>query len=394
MKKQKWYLTIISILLIANGVLWYLWLQQEVHVPAAAAQEESHEDDQIKFSKQQMDDLGISVKEAASGLLSIRLATQGKIILHPDSLAHILSRIPGVASEARKNIGDEVKLGEVMAVLESREMAEIKANYLAAGQKEKLSLSLFEREQKLYNKKISSEQDFLNAQAGYEEAKINTLLAAQKLFAFGITSDEIKQFMNQQSPDLRSYEIRSPLDGVVINRHITKGEFIDNTAPIYEVADLSRVWVEIGVYQKDLLRINVGQDVQVLSPITHLVEHAKIIFVNPIIQEDTINATAVAELPNPSRQWRPGMFVNVNITTEEAPAGIIVTKDAIQEINGKSYVFAKVGDGFEKRAVETGKMDNNNIEILAGLQQGQEYAAAKTFLLKAELGKSEVEDDD
>mgnify|MGYP000249326336 CR=1 FL=1 len=402
--KMKIFYSITGIaLLMSSIVAWQFWssspLKKEIaSLEIAEANPHGHTDEHghseeniIPLSSDQIKDLDIQTKIAGPGELSVTISTRGKIILHPDRLAHILPKISGVAKEARKNIGDRVKEGEVLAILESREMADIKANYLAAKEKESLALSLLDREKRLHEKKVSAEQDYLNAKSAYAEAKINVQLSDQKLHAFGIEDEEIKELSNEHNPDLRLYDIRSPMDGIVIARHINKGEFIENTTTIYEIADLSIIWIEIGIYPKDLVRVKEGQMVDISLPVDGKIAQAKIIYLSPIIQDETITAKAVAELTNPSGNWRPGSFVKVNIATENVFVPLVISKEAIQEIEGKDFVFVKVPEGFEKRQTQVGVSDDKNVEILSGLSAGEEYASSKTFLLKADLSKKEAE---
>lgn len=358
----------------------------------AHSEEHAHQEESIiPMSLIQMKELGIELQEAKPGVLSISLSARGRITLHPDRLAHILPKVSGVAKEARKNIGDEVQQNEILAVIESREIADIKANYLAALEKEELSLALLEREKRLYDKKISAEQDYLNAKSAYEEAKINVQLGRQKLYSFGLDKEEVNTLSDQNDPDLRIYKIRAPIDGIIINRHITKGEFIESTSTIYEIADLSKVWVEIGIYPKDILKVKKGQTVQIELPEKRSEAVAEIIYVSPIVQDETITSKVVAELLNKEMEWKPGTFVQVNIGTKSIDASIVIPKEAIQEINDKSVVFVKIPEGFEKKEVRVGREDKDNVEILSGLNLGEKFASTKTFLLKADLGKSEAE---
>lgn len=353
-----------------------------------------HEEENIiPLSQEQIDSVGIQTEKAGPGELAVTISTRGRIVLHPDRVAHILPKISGVAQGARKNIGDRVKEGEVLAVLESREMADIKASYLASLEKESLAWALLEREQRLFEKKVSAEQDYLNAKSAYTEAKINLQLSRQKLHAFGIEEKEIAQLPNEKDPDLRLYAIRSPMDGNIIARHINRGEFIDSSETIYEIADLSTIWIEIGIYPKDLVKVKEGQTVDISLPFDGRKEKAKIIYLSPIIQDETITAKAIAELKNPDGTLRPGSFVKVSIATENQAVPIAIPKDAVQEIDGKEIVFVRVPEGFEKRHAKTGICDNETVEIVSGLNIGEEYASSNTFFLKADLNKHEAEHD-
>lgn len=394
-----------SILLVLSGAgfaVWHFWNPfssvEKPSIEIAEAHQHSHIDEHghheeniITLTADQIAELGIQTTVAAPGELSVLLSTRGKIVLNPDKLVHILPKISGVAVEARKNIGDAVVEGEILAVLESREMADIKANYLAAKEKESLALSLLEREQRLYEKKVSAGQDYINAKSAYAEARINFQLAKQKLQAFGIDDKDIHGLATENDPNLRLYDIIAPMNGVVIARHINRGEFIENTTTIYEIADLSTVWIEIGIYPKDLVKVKEGQIVDISLPVDGESAQAKIIYLSPIIQDETITAKAIAELKNASGNWRPGSFVRVSIATGNSYVPLLISREAIQEIDGKSYIFIKVPEGFEKREVQLGAGDNGNVEILSGLSAGEEYASSKTFILKADLSKEEAE---
>lgn len=351
--------------------------------------EEEHQgENTVKLTEEQIQQMGLKFRTAGPGNLLLTLSTRGKIIIHPDHLAHIIPKSAGVAREVNKNIGDFVRIGDIMAVLESRDMADVKASYLAALSKKRLAASSLEREEKLYQEKVSAGQDYLNAKNVYEESIISVQLARQKLRAFGLENEEIDQLANQNDPDLRLYQIRSPIDGAVIMRHITKGEFVENTTTIYQIADLSRVWVDIGIYPKDLYKVKEGQMVEVVVPVENKGAQAKLIYVSPIVADETITAKAVAELDNPQGIWRPGVFVKVNIATEKISLPLVIPKEAIQNSDGRDFVFVVTPEGFERRFIKLGQTDNENNEVISGLNPGDQYVADKTFLLKAELGKT------
>lgn len=355
---------------------------------------EEEDDHQLSLSDRQITDMGITTSNASSGSLSFSLTARGKISLHPDKLVHVLPKMTGVAFETRKNIGDSVSEGEIIALVESKEIAGVKADFLAAIQKERLGSSIFEREKRLYEKRISSEYEFLQAKAAMEEAKIHLKLSEQKLHALGLNKEDLCTLCEKNNPDLRIYEIRSPLNGTVINRHISVGEYLEETAPIYVLADLSQVWIEIGVFPKDIEKVRVGQTAHIKIPGSSLKGEAEIIYVSPIIRDETIASHAIALLDNNDGRFRPGTFLTVEIDTDVVPAKIVIPKEALQEIEGHPVVFIRNPSGFELRCVQTGKNDSQNVEIVAGLFEGEEFASTNTFLLKAELGKGDVEDDD
>lgn len=394
--KNKTFL-LFSSLIILNSVFW-LWLinsrNTEINTSEIASEEQGKQISAISFTPEQLLKYGILIQEAGPGNISSFIIARGKIVLQPDCLAHVLPKVPGVVKETYKNIGDNVEKGELLAIVESREIADAKASFLASIEREKLARSLMDREIRLREKEISSGQEVINAKSANEEAIINRHLAKQKLNALGISDYEIGKLTNQLEPELGIYKIHAPIDGTVIFRHITKGEYLESTNTIYEIADLNHVLVEIGIYPKDLSKARIGQTIQIFRPYENEPTEAKIQYISPIVDDDTINSKAIAMLENSHGNWHPGTFVKIEIPTEEKKALVVIPKDAYQEIDGKPYVFVQSPEGFEKRLIQMGKCGCDNIEIISGLNPGEKFAAANTFLLKADLGKSEVEDDD
>lgn len=360
----------------------------------SSAKEQSDKEEIVKLTDDQIKTMGLHIQTATPGNMVLSLTARGKITLDPDHLAHVIPKIAGIAQEARKNMGNYVRQGEIIAVLESQAIADLKAAYLSALSKEKLTFSNLVREEKLYQKRISAGQDFFNAQNAYEEAHIQAQLAMHKLHALGLTDEEISRLADPHDFNLRSYNIYAPIDGVVTMRHMTQGEYIENTATIYEIADLSHVWVEMSIYPKDLHRIHEGQWVEVLNPDNQTSAQAKLIYISPIIANETIAAKAIALLDNPYGKWRPGSFVKVNIATDQIACSMIISKEAIQKMDGKDYAFVATPKGFEKRALQLGHSDAQYVEVLAGLTPDEQYVSRPSFLLKAELNKDSAKDDD
>jgi cobalt-zinc-cadmium efflux system membrane fusion protein len=276
-----------------------------------------------------------------------------------------------------------LKKGEILALIESREMAESVADYLAAKRAEELARTTFNREKGLWDKKITAEQDYLTAKNAHQEAKIKLDLAKQKLQALG-HDGEVSSNGNS-----RFHELRSPLPGRVIARELTLGEYVDTTHSAFTVADLSVVWVESAIAPGDLPFVKEGLMANVAG--SGGKSEGKLIFVSPAIDPETRSAKAIIELDNAEGKWRPGEFANAAIATSAQDTDLILPKDAIQTIEGKAVVFVRNDKGFEKRDVATGREDSRHVEILSGVSLGEPVAVSSTFTLKAELGKSEAE---
>ena len=166
---------------------------------------------------------------------------------------HVVSRIPGIVREVRKNLGDTVRAGDVMAVIDSRELADAKGAYLAATERVSLTADTFQREKDLWEKKISPAEDYFKAKQALPKRALNCALAKQKLLALGFSEPSLKQFVSEPDASLTRYEMWRPLAGTVIEKHLNVGEFIKDDTEIFHVADLRTVWVNLNVPPADLL---------------------------------------------------------------------------------------------------------------------------------------------
>ena len=228
--------------------------------------EEEHAEGVIALTEQQITAAGIKITAVAPGKLSREVSVPGKIVAAADRMAQIVPKVSGTVTEAAKNLGDIVEKGDVLALIESREMAESVADYLAAKRAEELAKTTFNREKGLWEKKITAEQDYLNARNAHQEAKIRFDLTRQKLQALGHDSEMLKEFDTAAASErLRFHELRSPLSGRVIARELTLGEYVDATHSAFTVADLSVVWVETAISPGDLPFVKEGQTATVIG---------------------------------------------------------------------------------------------------------------------------------
>lgn len=344
-------------------------------------EEGGHDEGGLKLSPEQLTASGVQVVQVKQGSLSHEVSVPGRIVADADRMAQIVPKVSGIVIEARKNLGDTVKKGEVMALIESREMAEAVAEYQAASRSVELARTTHNREKTLWEKKVTAEQDYLTAKNEWQEAQINADLAKQKLETLGYTG-------GKATPS-RYHELKSPLDGLVVERELTLGEAVDTSHKAFTVADLSVLWVETAIAPDDLPFVKEGQEAIIQG--ADIKDRGKLIFVSPVISPDTRSAKAIIELPNAEGKWRSGDYATALIVTAMQEAGVVVPKDALQTIEGKSYVFVKTAEGFEKREVSTGKTDSQHIEIISGLKSGEQIAIGNTFTLKAEAGKAEAE---
>jgi cobalt-zinc-cadmium efflux system membrane fusion protein len=174
----------------------------------------------------------------------------------------------------------------------------------------------------------------------------------------------------------------------VIDRHITVGETIAAEQEVFTVADLSTVWIDLSVYQKDLADVEPGQSVRFTMANDGLEGEGTVEFVQPLLGEDTRTALARIVVPNFEREWKPGMFVTARVVTDAVEVAVRVPRTALIRMEeGSHVIFVKTDEGFEPRPVALGRLSRDFAEVASGLVPGERYVARGGFGLKAELGK-------
>lgn len=328
---------------------------------------------------------GIELRTAGPANIRSTLQLQGEIQFNQDRVAHVVPRLAGVVVESAKNLGDPVKKGELLAVLESQTLADLKSEHLATQTRLDLARETFEREKRLWEEKISARQDYLASRQALAEAQIAHRNVEQKLLALGLSHAAV---MRGGADGLTRYEIRAPSDGVVTEKHLALGEAVKEDASIFTIADLSTVWAEMTIYPKDLSSVKLGQQVTVRASALNAQAEGRVSYVGSLIGEQTRSAKARVTLLNPDRSWRPGLFVTVDLLQDETEVPVAVSAEAIQTYRDWKVVFGRYGEFFEVRPVELGRSDGKWIEVVKGLPAGAQYAATNSFVLKADLGKA------
>ena len=191
----------------------------------------------------------------------------------------------------------------------------------------------------------------------------------------------------ESNQSLTVYEMRAPIAGTVIDRQSSLGEFASEQKPIFTIADLATVWVDVSVYRRDLHRVRLNDalmiDVEDGSPPIA----AKISYISPVGSSDTQSALARATVSNADMRLRPGLFVTARLVLAARDVPIVVKNTSLQTVENRTVVFVRNGQTFEPRDVEVGARDAEHAEVLFGLLEGDVYAAKNSFVIKAELAK-------
>jgi cobalt-zinc-cadmium efflux system membrane fusion protein len=199
----------------------------------------------------------------------------------------------------------------------------------------------------------------------------------------------------ESNESLKVYDVTSEVAGTVIQKDITLGELVKDDKTIFTVANLETVWIDLSIFRQDFGSLAVGAPVEFHTGEGHVSgqQHiqAKVDYISPFGSEGSQTMLARSVVPNPKGELRPGLYVDGEVVTGQIEALIAVENAALQEIDGKTVVFVAEGNVFEAREVKLGVKDHQRTEVIEGVLPTEKYAAANSFILKAELGKGEAE---
>ena len=344
--------------------------------------EGGHRDDGIvRFSEEQVAKSGITVLAAEARQIDSFIRMPGQIALNEDRTAHVTPRTSGAVEKVTANLGQVVKRGDLLAIVASSDVAAQRAALAAAEKRRDVARSSYALEKTLWEEKIGARQDYLKAGQELHEAELAVLAARQSLQALGTTGD---------AGASNRLQVRSPFDGMVVEKHIVLGEMVGADTRVFTVSDLSEVWADVVVPSRDLEIVRVGTSAVIRSIASDTTAPGTVSFVSALIGEESRSAKARVVLANPGLAWRPGLAVNVDIVTGSARVPVAVAVGALQTVEGRKVVYKRVPEGFVAQPVATGRSDERFVEIVSGLQAGDRYAASGSFGVKAEQGKGEA----
>lgn len=193
---------------------------------------------------------------------------------------------------------------------------------------------------------------------------------------------------------LTTYTISAPIAGVVLERHATIGSVAAEGAPLYEIADLSELWVDLHVFGADAQHIRAGTAVAVTRMDDGAVAATTLDRILPATASASQSTIARATLRNDDGRWRPGTAVKARVTVDRQPVAIALQLGALQTVDGDDVVYVRDGDAYSTRVVKLGRRDAQRVEILAGVKAGEQVVVAQSFLVKADIGKASAGHED
>jgi cobalt-zinc-cadmium efflux system membrane fusion protein len=399
---------------------------KDQHAPAAAAANEHGHDheghahaehgdaghghaDEVKLTPEAVRRNDIRVAAVTKRPLAASFVAPARVAYNDEAMAHVGSIVKGRAVEIKVKLGDSVKIGDGMIVVESPELGEAQSDYLqkvtglsVATSAVEPSKQAVERASKLYEKSQGvalgevqkREAEFKASQGAVQTAQAALDAAGNKLLLMGFDKQAVDALDRSKQINAR-YVVRTPIAGTVVRRDVTLGELVSpEKEALLVVADLSSVWVVADVPEAKLDEVGIGSAARVRVAANGGAVEGKISYVAPSLDPSTRTAQVRIVVPNPKGSLRPGMFARADLTTGSAAADatpvLAVPEDAVQTVEGKPSVFVPVegeANTFATRAVKVGRPLNGMLPVESGLTEGEQVVVSGTFILKADLGK-------
>jgi len=351
---------------------------------------------------------GVKVEPVRRQRLSRTVVCPARVGFNTDALAHVGSPLRGRAVEIRARLGDTVKAGDPLVVVESPELGEAQADFFQKRMAVEITepgielarvaweraRSLHEQSQGISLAEVQRrEAEYKAAVAGRMAAQTAATGAENRLHLLGMTQAAVEELARTGEIAPR-YTITAPIDATVVQRDVTWGELV---GPEHEslmvLADTRTLWVLADVPEARLGEVTAGAATWISTGLDGPRHEGRVLLVAPIVDPVTRTAQARLEIPADSLPLRPGMFVQVEIASGpgESPPVLAVPADAIQTVEGGPAVFVPVeGEPgtYALRPVRIGPAVAGLVPVHDGLAEGEPVVVSGSFILKADLGKS------
>lgn len=385
------------------GVLWITACSKHSAEPERAPNESStQESNLVEMGIEAQRHVGLQVAPAALTQLTDYLQVVGTVQPIDSRIGHVRLLGRGRVEEVLAKVGDRVKKAQPLARFDNIEAGELVAQYHSAqAEMERLkvqhttALRQAERDRRLVEIGAAAQKDAEASQGG--ERSLKAAIQAQESQISGL-ANRLRRFGMDQpdAPGSSLTTIRSPFSGVVIRAGIAPGELVEAESDLFHVADLSKVWVQAEVYEKDLGQIRTGQTA-IISVDTYPNEtfSGKVTYVGDILNPQTRTVQVRCEAPNPEMKLKLDMFATVSLPTKFSRTGLVVPASAIQQVEGKDVIFVRKRDtAFEPRQVKVGKTVSGRTEVISGLTEGEQVVIDGGFNLKSiALGREAGEEE-
>jgi cobalt-zinc-cadmium efflux system membrane fusion protein len=319
------------------------------------------------------------------------LVVLGKVTYNQNRFARITPLAAGIIQKALVDVGDPISKGQVLAELISPDIAKAKSEYKSALANVALKHVVYKREKKLVEKRISSQNEYEVALSEHQVAQSIKDAALQQLLNYGLQEEQIHNLEGKESSS--SYlPIFAPFTGTLVSRNAVIGEAVKPGDMLFELADITSMWIELSVPENNLSLLKVNDPIEANFDVLPGVKiRGRLVWLSSSIDERTRMMKARAVVPNSTSQLKHGMFGHIRLLSEESTKVLIAPGDALHRFNEKDFVFVKLSDDlYEARRINGSKKEGGVLEILEGVVPNEELVVNHSFTLKSEFLKSRL----
>lgn len=370
-------------LLLAGAGIFYAFSKSAAPAEVAASEKEHAKPLQLDEDAQRR--AGIRIEKIEKADFAETLTAFGTIGPNRNSFAKVTSPVAGRVTKISVDLGTNVEGDALLAVLESPELADVRTTFQQNQTELDLAKANLDRSQKLSVDNSIAQKDLLRARADYERARVALAATQARLASLAVPAT----YAPGTSAAMLS--VSAPFGGTVVERSAVLGEYAQAYQALFTVADLSTVWVETNLYDRDLAEVAVGAPATVsVSAYPDQRFTGKITYIGNILDKDTRTVVARIEVANADTRLKPGLFATVDIEKAAHRNALRVPEAALVLIQGQMTAFVEADGGFEPRPVEIGERNGGKVIVTAGLESGDRIVVAGAFALKARLLKSQL----
>lgn len=346
---------------------------------------EAHAEGTATLTAEQIAAANITLIRPGRGGTGAAIEAPALLESDPDATRVVAAPLEGRVIALVRNLGDAVRRGETLAVIESRQAAGLQAEVEKARTRLELARKTLARDEALYARGFRPLREVEISRAAAEQAETDVRLARQQVAASGVRGGSLNRIV-----------ITAPIAGRVVARSAVPGQMFTADAAeteLFRIAALERLSVVLSIAAGDAARVRPGNPVEVTA--AGRTAMARVRFVAPALDPQTRLVRVLADLDNRGGQWRAGEPVQARIEVAGAGAApLMVPATAVQTVENRPVLFVRTPQGFRTQPVTLGARDGAMVAILSGLADGEQVAATNTFTLKAELGKGEASHED
>jgi membrane fusion protein, heavy metal efflux system len=344
---------------------------------------------EISLSKESIEETGIETGTAEIETLQGFLKIPAKIITDQDFEAKVGSLVQGRVYKVFAKIGDFVSKGQVLMYLEGMEIGEIKSNFLKAKAELDFAESNYKRQKTLIEQNIGSQKSYYEAEAEYNKALAEYKAEDRRIHSIGLTDDDIIGKNENEDHTSGLLAIKSPVNGLVTERNVVIGQFIDVSANAFIIVDIKNLIAEGQIREDEISKISGKPEIKFTTQTYQNLDFSgKVFYTSQLVDPQTRTISIRARISNNRMMLKPEMFGLMHLPFSGSVKGIIVNSEAIEKMDDKPVIFISINDStFEKRKVELGVELDGKVEVRKGLSEGEKYVSKGTFYLKSELMK-------